>query len=337
MKANVISIDLAKNVFQVCALNQAQKVLSNHKVKRAEVLDYLRQFEATCVAMEACYSAHPWGRAIEVLGHTVKLIPPIKVKPFVQGNKNDRNDALAIAEASLRPNIHWVAVKSLEQQDIQSQQRIRERLVRQRTGLINQIRGLLAEYHIVFARAPQNVRKQLPLILEDASQPLSEKARAFFFELYQELIALDQRVEQATQQLHENLKEHEDYRRLRQIPGVGPVIAAATIAAIGNGRQFKNGRQFAAWLGLTPRHYASGETSHTGGISKHGNTALRTLIIHGARTVINWCRGKTDRLSLWLQGLLAAKPVSKVIVALANKLARIIWAVLNKRENYCSA
>ncbi len=334
MKASVISIDLAKNVFQLCSLNQANKVICNVKIRRTEVLDQLRQFEPTVVAMEACYSAHPWGRAIEALGHEVRLIPPIKVKPFVQGNKNDRNDAVAIAEASLRPNVRFVPVKSLEQQDIQSHQRIRERLIRQRTALINQTRGLLAEYHIVCEKQAYNLRKKLPLIIEDAEQPLTQAARACFHDLYEELRGLDERITKITKSLHNLIKDKSDYQRAQQVPGVGPVIAAATIAAIGDGKQFKNGRQFAAWLGLAPRHNGSGGNCHIGKIGKRGNTQLRMLLVHGARTVMNWCHGKTDRLSLWIQGLLATKPASKVIIAVANKLARILWAVLAKGESY---
>jgi len=334
MKATVISIDLAKNIFQVCALNQAHKVTSNVKVKRDDLLNQIRQFEPTIVAMEACYSAHPWGRAIEAMGHKVKLIPPIKVKPFVQGNKNDRNDAVAIAEASLRPNMHFVSVKTLAQQDIQSQQRIRERLIRQRTGLINQIRGLLAEYHIICEKSAAKLRKNLPLIIEDAEQPLTVSARAFFNQLQDELTDIDVRIEEITQAMKNLLKDNPDYNRIQQIPGIGPIIAGATIAAIGNGNQFKNGRQFAAWVGMTPRHYASGDQCYTGRIGKRGNSQLRMLLIHGARTVMNWCKNKTDRLSMWIKTLLESKPSCKVIVALANKLARVLWVVLSKKENY---
>lgn len=288
MKTSVVSIDLAKNVFQVCALNQAKREICNLKVNRGDLLNQLRQFSPTTVAMEACYSAHPWGRAIQDLGHKVVLIPPIKVKPFVQGNKNDRNDALAIAEASQRPGMQFVAVKTLEQQDIQSLQRIRERLIRHRTALINQIRGLLAEYHIICAATIGKIRQQLPLIIEDAEQPLTHTARIFLNGMYDELKFLDGRVEQLNQQSKSLLKDNPDYQRIQQIPGVGPVIAATTLAAVGSGRQFRNGRQFAAWAGLAPRHYASGNSCRIGSISKRGNSSLRRLLIHGARTVMNW-------------------------------------------------
>jgi len=334
MKTSVISIDLAKSVFQLCALSPDNKVITNVKVVRKDLLHKLRQFEPTIVAMEACYSSHPWGRAIQQLGHTVKLIPPIKVKPFVQGNKNDSNDALAIAEASQRPNIHFVPVKSLKNQDIQCLQRIRERLMKHRTAVINQIRGLLAEYHIVCATGANTLYKQLPRIIEDAEQPLTLAARTFFQEMYLELIKLDSRIQKATTQSHELLKLDKDYKRIQQIPGIGPIIAAETIAAINTGQQFKKGRQFAAWLGLTPKHYASGEKCYMGKISKHGNKRLRTLLIHGARTVINWVDNKDDKLSCWIKSLITHKSPKTVIVALANKLARILWSVLARGNNY---
>jgi transposase len=336
MKANVISIDLAKNVFQLCALNQANKVIVNFKVARNELLNELRQYEPTTVAMEACYSSHPWGRAIQDLGHTVLLIPPIKVKPFVQGNKNDSNDALAIGEASQRPNIHFVPVKSLKNQDIQSLQRIRERLIKQRTAVINQVRGLLAEYHIICAKGATVLYKQLPRIIEDAEQPLTMTARTFFQEMYSELTPLNSRIVETTNQSHTILQDDEDYKRVQQVPGIGPIIAAETIAAVDTGKQFNNGRQFAAWLGLTPRHYASGESCHMGKISKRGNKRLRTLLIHGARTVMNWVDKKNDKLSCWIKSLLTHKSPKIVIVALANKLARILWSVLSERKNYQS-
>ena len=337
MKASVISIDLAKNIFQLCALNRAKKVICNVKVGREDLLNQLRQFEPTLVAMEACYSAHPWGRAIQELGHEVKLIPPIKVKPFVQGNKNDRNDALAIAEACLRPGMHFVPVKSLSQQDIQSLLRIRDRVIRQRTALVNQIRGLLAEYHIICPQTISKLRNFLPSIIEDPGKPLTVAARAFFDDLLVELKCLDRSVKYYTDQAHELLKGNDDYLRIQQIPGIGPMVASTTLAAAGDAQQFKNGRQFSAWIGIPPRHHSSGDKCHLGGMSKRGNCQLRRMLIHGARAVINWCHKKTDKLSRWVQSLLVSKPVCKVIVALANKLARILWVVLAKKENYQSA
>lgn len=284
--------------------------------------------------MEACYTSHPWGRAIQELGHTVKLIPPYQVKPFVVGNKNDHNDAIAIAEASLRPKASFVPVKSLEQQDLQSLQRIRERLMKHRTATGNQLRGLLAEYGIVLPKGLRHLRSQVPLILEDAENDLTTVARGFIHRLYRELVDHDKQISEIQTELSALLEGNEDYQRLQTIPGIGPVIAAILLASVGDAHYFKNGRQMAAWIGLTPLQHASGEKSRMMGISKRGDRILRKMLIHGARTVLNWCESKTDKLSLWLKALSARAHPCKVIVALANKLARIAWAVLATGKPY---
>ncbi|SEH06006.1 Transposase IS116/IS110/IS902 family protein [Candidatus Venteria ishoeyi] len=228
-----------------------------------------------------------------MLGHTVKLIPPYQVKPFVIGNKNDHNDAIAIAEAAHRPKASFVPVKTLEQQDIQSLQRIRERLIRQRSATSNQLRGLLAEYGIILPTGLYRLRKGLPDILEDAQQPLTPVARKFIQMFYQELLAYDKRIQETENETIALLQTDEDYQRLQTIPGVGPIIAANMLAAVGDAKYFKNGRQMAAWIGLTPKQHASGEISRLSGISKRGNSHLRRLLIHGARTVLNWSGAKT--------------------------------------------
>lgn len=334
MKTSVISIDLAKTVFQLCALNQAHKVCTNKQVKRDSLLDNLRQYPPTHVVMEACYSANYWGREIAKLGHTVNLIPAIKVKPFVQGNKNDANDALAIAEASFRPNMPFVKPKSLEQQDIQCLQRIRERHVRQRTAIANQIRGFLADYGVIIAKKIAKIRAELPDIIEDPAQPLTIVSRRFLQQLYDELKVKDKAIKTTEIQVEQLLANNADYHRLQQVPGVGPIIAANTIAAIGDGKQFKNGRQFAAWIGVTPKQYASGENNRMGSMTKRGNRQLRTLFIHGARVLMLWCKKHDDRFNLWIQSLLETKPFCKAIVAVANKLARMTWAVLATQQNF---
>lgn len=334
MKNSLISIDLAKNVFQVCAMDSDQKIISNKKVSRNKLLSALRQFEPTTVVMEACYTSHPWGRAIQELGHTVKLIPPYQVKPFVVGNKNDHNDAIAIAEASRRPKASFVPVKSLEQQDLQSLQRIRERLMKHRTATGNQLRGLLAEYGIVLPKGMRYLRAQVPSIVEDVEQPLTVVARGFIHRLYWELDAYDKQISELEAELFALLEHNDDYQRLQTIPGVGPVIAATLLASVGDAHYFKNGRQMAAWIGLTPRQHASGDKSRMMGISKRGDRTLRKMLIHGARTVLNWSGSKTDKLSLWLKALSSRAHPCKVIVALANKMARIAWAVLATKQPY---
>jgi transposase len=331
---NVISVDLAKNVFQICVLNQHNKVVFNKKVKRSQLLDTVQQLDASRVVMEACYSSNHWGRQFQSLGYQVDLIPPHHVKPFLVGNKNDHNDALAIAEAAQRPKTTTVAIKSLEQQDIQSLYRIRERLMRARTAVANQLRGLLAEYGVIVEKKVSSLRQQVPLILEDAENGLTVVSRSFVHALYQELMDVDVRILNMEKTAQTLLSANDDYHRLQSIPGIGPVVSGHMMAAIHDPKLFKNGRSMAAWLGLTPQQIASGDHSRMVGISKRGNNALRRQLIHGARAVINWCGNKEDKLSLWLQQLLKTKHRNKVTVALANKLARIAWAVLMTKEPF---
>ena len=287
--------------------------------------------------MEACYTAHPWGRAIEALGHKVKLIPPYQVKPFVVGNKNDHNDAIAIIEASQRPKASFVPVKRLEQQDIQSLQRIRERYIKQRTAVSNQLRGLMAEYGIVVPVGLNKLRTSLSDILEGAENGLTAISRSFIGRLHQELELCDKQIDELETELHSLLKGNEDYQRLQTIPGIGPVVAATLVAAVGDANYFKNGRQMAAWIGITPGHHASGDKTQYRGITKRGNRALRKMLIHGARAVLNWCEKKNDKLSLWLKVLSQRAHPCKVVVALANKMARIAWAILATKQAYQAA
>lgn len=334
MKYKVISIDIAKNVFQVCGLNSHNKVAFNKKIVRSKLLETISQLECDYVAMEACYASNPWGRAILSLGFVVKLIPPHQVKPFLVGNKNDHNDAIAIAEASLRPTARFVPVKTLDQQDIQSLDRIRERLMKHRTATINQLRGLLSEYGIITKVGAKNLLKEIPFILEDASNSLTVIARDFIHLLYLEIIAMNQKILENETTSESILKDNPNYQRLKTVRGIGPVTAGALIASVNNAKQFKNGRSMAAWVGLTPSQHSSGDTNVMGGMTKRGNAQLRKLFIHGARAVMNWCTNKTDKLSLWIKNLLLRMHPCKAIVAVANKIARIAWAVLAKQEPY---
>ncbi len=334
MNNSVISIDLAKNVFQVCEFNQYQKPTSNKKVRRAKLLDSVRKLKPTRIVMEACYSSNYWGREFNKMGYVVDLIPPHQVKPFVVGNKTDHNDALAIAEASFRSTTVFVPVKTIAQQDIQSLHRIRDRYIRSRTAVANQMRGLMSEYGVIVEKRIAVLRREVPYILEDAAQPLTVISREFVSELYDELRNYDRLIEAKDLLISELMTSNEDYHRIREVPGVGPIVGSAIIAAVGNAKQFKNGRAMAAWIGLTPRLYASGDTSRMGSMSKRGNQTLRRQLIHGARSVVNWCEKKTDGLSLWIQSLKKRMPDCKVVVAVANKLARMIWAVLSKAETY---
>ena len=268
------------------------------------------------------------------MGYRVDLIPPHQVKPFVVGNKNDHNDAIAIAEASKRPKASFVAVKTVAQQDIQSLDRIRSRLIKSRTAVANQLRGLLAEYGVIIEKKVAALRARIPDILEATDNQLTPVSREFVSCLHQELLAHDEKIQANEFRAGQFLSNNDDYIRLQTIPGIGPIVGRGIISAVSDPKMFKNGRQMAAWIGITPKQHASGDQSRMGRISKRGNSDLRKQLIHGARAVIRWCDGKDDPLSLWLQNLLQKKPKAKVVVALANKLARIAWAVLSKGEVY---
>lgn len=334
MNSKLVAIDLAKNVFQICVVNQAGKVTMNRQVSRNKLLQFVLNLNPESVVMESCYSANYWGRLFNEHHITVKLIPAQFVKPFVRGHKNDKNDAVAIAEASMRPYLKYVPVKTVAQQDIQSLHRIRQRRVSQCTALINQIRGLLSEYGIIVAQSKSQLLKQLPVILENADNQLSEVALGFTAELKMELDTYIKQIKADEKKLHHLLKENEDYQRLMTIPGFGHLVSSALIAAAGNGAQFKNGRALASWLGLTPKHHASGETLTSGGITKRGNRYLRTLLIHGARAAFTRCKRRDSYLFDWAKGIMTRRGKQKAWVALANKLARVAWAVLNKKSEF---
>ncbi len=271
MKHSVIGIDLAKNIFQICALNKNNEVVFNQRVKRHRLLHVLRQFEPTLIVMETCYSSNHWGREMTKLGHQVKLIPAFRVKPFVVGNKNDANDALAICEAALRPQMKFVTVKTLTQQDIQTVYRIREREMKNRVALINQLRGLLSEYGFFFAKTPRALKKAIPELLEDGENQLTSIARAMVYRLFEQWERRDKEIKTLDKQLLDLVQQHSDYTLLMSIPGVGPIVSALIMASVTDPNQFKNGRQMAAWVGLTPKQFASGEINRLSKISKRGN------------------------------------------------------------------
>lgn len=334
MNYKLISIDLAKTVFQVAAFNSDNSIAFNRKVRRNELLDTLRQCGPTHVVMEACYSSNYWGRAIQALGHDVHLIPAKMVKAMLVGNKNDANDAVAIGETASRPKVSLLRPKTVEQQDIQSLLRIRERLVSNRTANCNQIRGLLAEYGVVVAKTRAQLMRAIPLVLEDADNALSCTARSFIQRLYEFQLFLEEQIEAVTQEMLTLAKVQPNYPLLLTIPGVGPVVAATILASINDVSDFKNGRQLAAWVGLTPSQYSSGNTNRLGGITKRGNQTLRRMLIQGARNVLAFSDKKDDLLSTWLQQLKSRSHACKVAVALANKLARMVWAVMSQQQAF---
>ena len=334
MKITTIGIDIAKSVFHLYAVNKRGRYVKKKQLKRKQVLPYLARLEPCVIAMEACGGANYWAREMKVLGHEVKLIAPQYVKPYVKGNKNDYNDAEAIAEAAQRPTMRFVPIKSVEQQDIQNLHRQRERIKKARTALVNQIRGLLAEYGIVIHQGVAAVRKGLPSILEEAGNGLTVRSRALFADLFEELRLLDERFKHSEQQIEASNHENEVCQRLDEILGVGPITASAVYAAAGDGKDFVNGRHFSAWVGLVPGQHSTGGKSTLLGISKRGNAYLRTLFIHGARSVLRHSANKTDRFSLWAQALLERRGHNKACVAVANKIARMAWVIMAKGETY---
>jgi transposase len=333
-KLNLVSVDLAKNVFQVCGMTQQQKIAFNRSIKRRELAEFMANQPPIEVAMEACYSSHYWARQFQAMGHTVKLLPAQHVTPFVRGNKSDRNDAVAIAEAARRPNISPVPVKSEDQQDIQCLHRMRDRHIAHRTGLINQTRGLLSEYGIV---APQGHRA-FCRALQEVGQPefagLSPLLKAQLNHIADEYYAHTDRIEEITQTLAAIANKHPLCRLILSIPGIGVINATAIYSAIGNGSQFKNGREFAVWLGLTPRQASSGDSFRSGGITKRGNRYLRKQLVHGARAALLMCKNRPDQLSRWGNQLVARRGIHKACVAMAARMARLAWVLLQKQEVY---
>ena len=334
MKITTVGIDIAKSVFHVVAVNKMGAVVKKKQLKRNELLAFIAQLEPCRIALEACGGAHHWAREFRTLGHEVKLIAPQYVKPYVKGNKNDYNDAEAIAEAAQRPNMRFVPIKTQEQQDIQALHRLRERGVKERTALVNQIRGLLAEYGIVIRLGITAVRKALPEILEDGENGLTPRGRACFAQLRDELVQIDAQCARYEQQIVQVNQDYEVCRRLDEVIGIGPITATATYAAAGSAKEFRNGRHFSAWLGLVPKQHSSGGKDTLLGISKRGNAYLRTLFIHGARAVLRYAATKTDRFSRWANALHARRGHNRACVAVANKLARIAWVILAKGESY---
>jgi transposase len=334
MQVTTIGIDLAKSVVHVHGVDARGHVVFRKRLPRKQVLPFLAQLPPCRIGLEASGGAHYWARELTKLGHTVKLMSPQFVRPYVQRQKNDANDAAGLCEAVSRPHMRFVPIKSVEQQDIQALHRIRERQIKARTALVNQIRGLLAEYGIVIPQGVAKVRQALPALLADAENGLTWEAREWLWALAAEFRALDQWIDETERRLRRVFEHSEACQRLAQMEGIGPLTATALVAAVGQATTFKNGRQMAAWLGLVPRQHSSGGKPTLLGISKGGQTYLRTLLIHGARAVIQRVARKTDVRSQWLQGLKARRGTNRACVAYANKMARIAWVLLAKGEHY---
>lgn len=336
MKLIRVGVDLAKNVFQVHGVDRHEKTVWRRRLTRENWLKVLLEtVEPGCaIGMESCGGAHHWARRLQARGFTVKLIPPQFVKPYVKSNKNDANDAEAVCEAMSRPGMRFVAVKTVEQQDIQAVHRVRSGLIEQRTAKANQIRGLVAEYGLVAPKEIVHLRRALPCWLEDAENGLSGRFRRLLHGLWADLRALDDRVSELDRDIAAIAQSDPVAKRLQQLRGVGPIIATALVAAVGNAEQFANGRQMSAALGLTPRQHSSGGKERLLGISKRGDAYLRTLLIHGARSVIRTARDKDDRLSQWVTRLAARSHPNVAAAALANKTTRMAWAMLRNGTDY---
>jgi transposase len=334
MNITTVGLDIAKNVFHLVGVSDKGKIGMKKQLRRHQVLAAFANIPPCVVAMEACAGAHYWGRQIEKLGHQVKVIPAMYVKPFLQGHKNDFNDALAIAEAAGRPKLRAVAVKTVEQQDMQALHRIRSNLIKQRTALINQLRGLLGEYGLVIPQGLPQARKTIPLLLEDGENGLTMRFRGVLQRLYGQLLELDHHEQQFQICLKAAQKQCETTQRLLKIPGFGPIVASLFVCTVGDGKAFRRGRDVSAFLGLVPRQHSSGGKSVLRGISKQGNAQLRTLLIHGARAVVRHAHKKTDALSRWVTHLVETKGKNRAAVALANKMARIGWAIIATGQSY---
>jgi transposase len=329
-----IGLDLAKQVFHLVGFDSKGKEVKRKRLTRGKLAECVANLPPCLIAMEACGGAHHWARRFQDLGHEVRLIAPQYVKAYVRGNKNDYNDARAIGEAARVADMRFVQVKSVAQQDVQAMHRLREARVGERTALCNQLRGLLTEYGIVLAQGVGTVRQRVPELLEDAENGLSDFLRALLADAYRQLRELDGHIGFYTDALKAHARQNEAVERLQTLPGFGPIVASAFHAFVGNGHAFGKGRDLSAALGLVPRQHSSGGKTVLLGISKRGDRYLRSLLVHGARAVVRMADQKDDPLSRWICRLKVTRGANKAAVALANKLARIGWAILQRGGTY---
>lgn len=336
MKLSRIGVDLAKNVFQLHGVDRQGQVILKRRLNRRKWLETLFEVADTkCeIGMEACGSSHHWARLLEAKGYRVKLIPPQFVKPYVKSNKNDANDAEAICEAMSRPHMRFVTVKSIEQQDIQAIHRIRASYIVQRVALNNRIRGLVNEYGLVAPLSRQALKQAIPDWLEDAENGLTSFFRQLLHELWIELQQLEQRISKLDKEIEQIADRDPVTKQLQQLRGVGPLIATAIVATVGSGKQYKKGKQMASAIGLTPKQVSSGNRDRLLGISKRGDAYLRTLLVHGARAVMAQAKHREDRLSCWVMDIAKRKHPNVAAVALANKTARMAWAMMQTGADY---
>jgi transposase len=328
-KVTTVGIDLAKNVFSLHGVDAAGKAVLRRTVRRERLVETVASLSPCLIGMEACSGAHEWGRRFQQHGHTVKLMAPKFVAPYRKSEKNDGNDAEAVCEAVSRPNMRFVPVKSTEQQALLAVHRVRQGFVVERTALINRLRGLMSEFGVVLALRSVTVRRQAA----QAAEQLPELARGAIGDLLEQLRVLDERIAKYDKQIEAQARLSEPARRLMQIRGIGPTTALAIVATVGDAREFKNGRQFAAWIGLVPAQHSTGGKSRLGHISKRGDAYLRNLFVQGARSVLQVAGAHQDRISRWGLELQQRRGYYRALVAIANKNARIAWALLAKSES----
>ena len=334
MNVTTIGIDLAKNSFSLHGVDSHGKMVFRKTLNRAKLLPFLGSLPPCLIGMEACSGAHYWGRELRKLGHRIGIMAPRFVAPYRKGGKNDGNDAEAICEAVGRPGMRFVPVKSDEQQAILSLHRVRQGLIKERTALINRLRGLLSEFGLIMPKGRYSAQHDIPAILEDAENGLPMLARRLLHDTYLRVRGLNEQVLAYDRELNHWVKDSEPAQRLMTVPGIGAITATAVLASVGDPKQFKNGRQFAAWLGLTPRQYTTGGKIRLGRITKKGDAYLRTLLIHGTRAVLSTVKDKDDKLSNWTKALIARRGYKRAAVALAAKNARIVWAMMVRGEAY---
>lgn len=341
-----MGIDLAKNVFQLHGVDGDGNAVFRKRVRREGLLAELANTPVCCIGIEACTGAFYWQRQFEALGHTVKVIAPQYVKPFVKHQKNDRNDAEAICTALMQPNMKFVPTKSEEQQDIQALHRARRRLVNHRTALVCQMRGLLLDRGVAIPLTLGRARRCIPELLEDRTNGLTDMTREIIADLFEFMLQLDERIKAFDGRIYQAFRANPDCQRIAKICGVGSKTATAVVAAVGDGKEFKNGRHLAAWMGLVPRQHSSGDKRLLMGISKRGDKHLRTHLIHGARSVVRVSQRRTDPFNRWVNSIRERRGMNRAIVAVANNeplcaigsstmaSARIIWAMLRRDEEF---
>lgn len=333
-KLTTIGIDLAKNEFAVYGLGPNGQCGWKRKLRRKQLLNQMAKLAPCKIAMEACASSHYWARKLQALGHEVELLPAQHVKAYLRGQKNDYNDAQAIAEACEHGRVRPVAIKSVEQQDEQMLHKLRRSVSAERTRVSNRLRGLLAEYGVIIPTGIAALRRESPLALEDAENELSVRARELLHRHYQRFLELEEELAWYSQEVERQAKADEVCQRLNEMPGVGPVVASLLKGWMGDGKQFSRGRDASAALGLIPRQNSTGGKEVLLGISKRGDPYVRAQVVHGARAVVSRADQKSDPLSRWIQRIKAERGFNKATVALANKLVRMAWVIIARGERY---